>query len=122
MKENWNQIWDAAGNRGIHDWSSGGGFPDPVATQPNQWGPQGQQVQAGEYKNDEVNTLCGVLQTSTDRAARKKAFQRMLEILEREDPAYGVINQNATFTAKKKSAKWKVSPSFAMEFRPGNWG
>lgn len=122
MKENWTQVWDPAGKRGIHDWSSGGSFPDPVATQPNQWGPQGQQVQTGEYKNDEVTTLCGVLQTSTDRAARKKAFQRMLQILEREDPAYGVINQNATFTAKSKASKWKVSPSFAMDFRPGNWG
>jgi len=121
MKENWAQVWDPAGTRGIHDWSSGGSFPDPVATQPNQWGPQGQAVQTGEYGNDEVNQLCGVLQSSTDRAARKKAFQRMLVILEREDPAYGVINQNATFTAKPKSMPWKASPSFAMDFRAHNW-
>ncbi|MBT9382334.1 ABC transporter substrate-binding protein [Pseudooceanicola sp. CBS1P-1] len=121
MKENWSQVWDPNGTRGVHDWSSGGSFPDPVATQPNQWGPQGQAVQTGEYGNDEVNTLCGVLQTSTDKAARRKAFQRMLVILEREDPAYGVINQNATFTAKSKSMGWQVSPSFAMDFRPGNW-
>ncbi|WP_138469150.1 ABC transporter substrate-binding protein [Poseidonocella sp. HB161398] len=121
MKENWAQIWDPEGTRGIHDWSSGGSFPDPVATQPNQWGPQGQAVQTGEYGNDEVNRLCGVLQTSTDRAARRQAFRRMLEIVEYEDPAYGVINQNATFTAKAKSLAWKAAPSFAMDFRPANW-
>jgi hypothetical protein len=36
-------------------------------------------------------------------AARRKAFRRMLEICEREDPAYTVLHQNATFTAKPKS-------------------
>ncbi|TKI03951.1 ABC transporter substrate-binding protein [Martelella alba] len=122
MKENWAQVWEPTGKRGIHDWSSGGGFPDPVATQPTQWGPQGQAQQAGEYHNDEVNQLCGILQSSTDPAQRLKAFWRMLAILERDDPAYGVINQNATFTARKKTAKWQASPSFAMDFRPGNWG
>ena len=39
-----------------------------------------------------------VLQTSTDHATRKKAFARMLEIAEREDPAYTVLHQNAVFT------------------------
>jgi peptide/nickel transport system substrate-binding protein len=122
MKENWAQIWAPEGTRGIHDWSSGGSFPDPVATQPNQWGPQGQAVQTGEYHNDEVTQLCSVLQTSTDVAQRKKAFRRLLTVLEYEDPAYGVINQNATFTAKAKSTPWTAAPSFAMDFRPTNWG
>ncbi len=121
MKENWAQIWDPAGTRGIHDWSTGGSFPDPVATQPNQWGPQGQAVQTGEYGNEEVNKLCGVLQSSTDRAERKKAFRRLVQVLEYEDPAYGVINQNATFTAKAKATPWTAAPSFAMDFRPTNW-
>jgi len=121
MKENWDQVWDRKGSRGVHDWSSGGSFPDPVATQPNNWGPQGQGQQYGEYKNDEVNTLCGVLQSSTDRSERRKAFARMLQVIEYEDPAYGVINQNATFTAKRKADTWQVAPSFAMDFSPGNW-
>ncbi len=46
----------------------------------------------------------------------------MLEIAEREDPAYTVLHQNATFTAKAKAIKWKASPAFAMDFRPGNYG
>ncbi len=45
----------------------------------------------------------------------------MLEICEREDPAYTVLHQNATFTAKPKSIKWKASPAFAMDFRAGNF-
>jgi peptide/nickel transport system substrate-binding protein len=55
------------------------------------------------------------------RAARKTAFRRMLEICEREDPAYTVLHQNATFTAKPKALRWKASPAFGMDFRPGNY-
>ena len=43
-------------------------------------------------------------------------------ICEREDPAYTVLHQNATFTAKPKSIKWKAAPAFAMDFRQGNFG
>jgi peptide/nickel transport system substrate-binding protein len=33
-----------------------------------------------------------------------------------------VLHQNATFTAKPKSIRWKAAPAFAMDFRPGNFG
>jgi peptide/nickel transport system substrate-binding protein len=61
------------------------------------------------------------METSTDRALRKKAIARMLEIAEREDPAYQVLHQNAVFTGMKKSLKWKAAPAFAMDFRSNNW-
>jgi peptide/nickel transport system substrate-binding protein len=48
-------------------------------------------------------------------------FKRMLEICEREDPAYTVLHQNATFTGKRKDIKWKAAPSFAMDFRANNF-
>ena len=122
MKENWAQIWDRQGKRAIHDWSNSAQFNDPVSSLPTQHGPQGYQQQVQEWTNDEMNKLCGVLQTSTDAATRKKAYARMLVICEREDPAYTVLNQNATFTAKLKSVQWKAAPDFAMDFRAGNWG
>jgi len=93
-----------------------------VSSLPTQHGPQGYQQQVQEWTNAEMNKLCGVLQTSTDAETRKKAFARMLVICEREDPAYTVLNQNATFTAKLKSVQWKAAPDFAMDFRSGNWG
>ncbi len=68
-----------------------------------------------------MNTLSTFLETSTDRAKRHDAFARMLQICEREDPAYTVLHQNAVFTAKPKSLKWKAASAFAMDFRPGNW-
>ncbi|MFN5523726.1 ABC transporter substrate-binding protein, partial [Bradyrhizobium sp.] len=121
-KENWSQILERAPTRAVRDWSNSAAFNDPVSSLVAQHGPNGQQQQVGEWSNAELNKLSEFLETSTDREARKKAFRRMLEIAEREDPAYTVLHQNATFTAKPKSIKWKASPAFAMDFRTGNYG
>ena len=120
-KENWTQIMERSNARAVRDWSNSAPFNDPVSSLVAQHGPNGQQQQIGEYTNTELNTLSEFLETSTDRPARKKAFRRMLEICEREDPAYTVLHQNAVFTAKPKSIKWKAAPAFAMDFRAGNF-
>jgi peptide/nickel transport system substrate-binding protein len=122
MKENWSQIWDPAGKRGVHDWSNTAQFNDPVSSIVAQHGPNGQQQQTKEWANEEMNQLCGVLVGSTDMPLRHKAFARMLEICERDDPAYTVLHQNATFTGKLKSIEWKPAPDFPMDFRATNWG
>lgn len=121
-KENWTQIMERGDTRAVRDWSNSAAYNDPVSSLVNQHGPNGQQQQIGEWTNAELNKLSEFLETSTDRAARRKAFRRMLEIAEREDPAYTVLHQNATFTAKPKAIKWKASPAFAMDFRPGSFG
>ncbi|GGJ12458.1 ABC transporter substrate-binding protein [Neoroseomonas lacus] len=122
MKENWSQILERSPTRAVRDWSNSGLFSDPVSSLVNQHGPNGQQQQVGEWSNDEFNRLSVELETSTDRARRRVVFQRMLVIAEREDPAYTVLHQNATFTAKRKDIRWKVAPAFAMDFRASNWG
>ena len=122
MKENWAQILERSPTRAVRDWSNSAAFNDPVSSLVNQHGPNGQQQQVGEYANEELNRLSVELETSTDRARRKVVFRRLLEIAEREDPAYTVLHQNATFTAKRRDIRWKASPAFAMDFRPGNWG
>ena len=106
----------------MRDWSNSAPFNDPVSSIVNQHGPSGQQQQVGEWSNEEFNQLSGELETSTDRARRRAVFRRMLEIAEREDPAFMVLHQNATFTAKRRDTVWKASPAFAMDFRPGNFG
>jgi len=121
MKENWSQIMERTSTRGVRDWSNSAPFNDPVSSIVNQHGPNGQQQQIGEWTNEEFNLLSNALETSTDRAKRKEIFRRMLTIAEREDPAYTVLHQNATFTAKRKSIKWKTAPAFAMDFRNGNF-
>ena len=121
MRENWQQIFDRSPPRAVRDWSNSAPFADPVSSIVNQHGPNGQQQQVGEWTNDEFNTLSGELESSTDPSRRKAVFRRMLEIAERDDPAYTVIHQNATFTGKRKDIQWKPAPSFAMDMRGHNF-
>ncbi|MGD9884661.1 MAG: ABC transporter substrate-binding protein [Reyranella sp.] len=121
MKENWQQIFEGNGQRAVRDWSNSAGYNDPISSIVAQHGPQGQQQQVGEWSNEEMNKLSAAMEVETDMARRKAMFARMLVICEREDPAYTVLHQNATFTAKRKDIRWKASPSFAMEFRTVNF-
>ena len=121
MKENWQQIFDRNTARGVRDWSNSAPFNDPVSSIVSQHGPNGQQQQTDEWHNAEMNQLCDSIEVEIDMAKRKAMFQRMLEICEREDPAYTVLHQNAAFTAKRKNIRWKAAPSFAMDFRTGNF-
>jgi peptide/nickel transport system substrate-binding protein len=43
----------------------------------------------------------------------------MLQICEREDPAYIVLHQNASFTAVPRALKWRASPSFFLDLARG---
>jgi len=121
MRENWQQIFENDGKRAMRDWSNSAPFSDPMSSLVGQHGPQGQQQQAKEWTNEELNKLCATLETETDMAKRKAMFKRMLEICEREDPAYTVLHQNATFTAKRKDIQWQAAPAFAMDFRADNF-
>lgn len=121
MVENWGQVLEDDDTRGIRDWSNSATFNDPVSSIVAQHGPNGLQQQRNEWSNVEMNELSNFMQKSTDRAARKKAFARMLEISEREDPAFQVLHQNCVFTGMKSELNWKAAPAFAMDFRTNNW-
>ena len=121
MRENWQQIFENNGQRAIRDWSNSAAFTDPISSIVGQHGPQGQQQQAKEWTNDEMNKLSGAMETETDMAKRKAMFKRMLEICEREDPAYTVLHQTATFTAKRKDIDWKAAPAFRWISAPSNF-
>jgi peptide/nickel transport system substrate-binding protein len=120
MRENWQQIFDRSTPRGVRDWSNSAPFNDPVSSITNQHGPRGQQQQVGEWTNEEFNRLSIELETSTDRSRRRAIFRRLLEIAEREDPAYTVLHQTATFTAKRKDIRWRAAQAFVMDFRARN--
>ena len=120
MKENWQQIMDTSSPRAVRDWSNSAPFNDPVSSIVNQHGPNGQQQQSGEWANAEFNTLSGLLETSTNMPNRSRAFRRMLEIAEREDPAYTVLHRSVVLYGKRKDIAWKWSPDFAMDFRASN--
>ncbi len=42
-------------------------------------------------------------------------FARMLQICERDDPAYLVLHQNANFTGIRKSLNWLGTASFYVD-------
>lgn len=122
MKENWQQITDPSdGKRAIRDWSNSAPFPDPVASIVNQHCQNGGQQQTGEWTNEEFNENCLILERSMDQDARKAAFARMLEIIEREDPGYTVLHQNAIFYGKRQDIEWEWSGLQSMDFRTENF-
>jgi peptide/nickel transport system substrate-binding protein len=121
IKENWGQVLDKNGPRGVRDWSNSAVFDDPVSSIVNQHGPNGAQQTNGEWTNAEMNTLSVALEAGQDMTQRRAVFARMLTICEREDPAYIVLHQNAVFTALRRATPWQAPPSFYMDFSPGAW-
>lgn len=122
MQENWGQITARTPTRAIRDWSQTASLPDPVAQIVPNWGRNGATWNNGEWRNDEFAALGDSLQSSVDRAARRQAWARMLQIVEREDPGYTVLHRNGNFTAKRRDIRWKAAQSFVMDFRASNWG
>ena len=120
VKENWGEVLAKSG-RGVRDWSNSAVFDDPVSSIVNQHGPNGAQQLNGEWSNDEMNRLSPELVSSTDRARRRQIFARMLQICERDDPAYIVLHQNAVFTAMRRGTRWRAPPSFFLDFSSRNF-
>lgn len=115
VRENWSQVLDTTRPRGARDWSNSAVFDDPVSSIVNQHGPKGAQQTNGEWTNAEMNRLSPLLEQGEDMGERRRIFARMLQICEREDPAYLVLHQNASFVAKPRDLKWRPSPSFFLD-------
>ncbi|MBI0535053.1 ABC transporter substrate-binding protein [Roseomonas sp. KE2513] len=126
MKENFPQVLSNQGGgtatgRGVRDWSNSAAFNDPVSSLTSAHGPEGQQWQINEWRNEEFGRLSSVLEGSMSLDERRHAFRRMLEIIEREDPGYTVLHQTLNFTAKRRDLPWKPGASFFMDFSARNW-
>jgi peptide/nickel transport system substrate-binding protein len=121
MKENWGQILGRFAGRGICENSNSSWFNDPVASLAA-YAPGGQTWEARQWENGEIVPLMAALQTGMDIEQRRRDFRRILTLLEREDPAYNVLHQTATFTAKRRDYKWRPAQSFVVDFRASNWG
>ena len=119
-KENWSQILEKTPRRGICDNSNSAWFNDPTASMAS-FGPGGQTWETKQWRSDDYADVFTTLQTGTSLEARRAAFRRMLEIVERENPAYIVLHQNGTFTGKRRDTQWKAAASFVMDFRAGNF-
>jgi peptide/nickel transport system substrate-binding protein len=121
MVENWSQIQANDGGRALYENSVTSFFNDPVSFVPTSYGPDSQTQRMGFWANAEFNRLVPELATGVDRERRAAVWARMLEILEREDPAVHVIHQTANFTAKRRDMRWRPAQSFVMDFRAENF-
>ncbi|HEV7268160.1 MAG TPA: ABC transporter substrate-binding protein [Falsiroseomonas sp.] len=120
MKENFTQVTERSPGRGVRDWSNTSLFGDPVAGILRSFGPRTEATRTGEWVNPELDRVSAALETETDITRRRAQFRRILESLEREDPAYIVLHQAAAFTAKRKDIAWRASKGWAMDFRGDN--
>jgi peptide/nickel transport system substrate-binding protein len=94
----------------VRDWSNSAAFNDPISSIVAQHGPQGQQQQSREWTNAEMNRLSDAMDVETGMARRKAMFKRMLEICERKDPAYTVLQQNATSPPSARTSAGRPRP------------
>lgn len=56
-----------------------------------------------------------------DGAARRAAFARMLQVAERDDPAYTVLHQTALLYGKRRDVQWQWSALQSIDFRSANF-
>jgi peptide/nickel transport system substrate-binding protein len=121
VRENWQQIFDTSSPRGIRDWSNSILFQDPVGSLTRLYGPGGSvQTVSKEWSNAAFNETAKALETSLDLAERKRAFSRLLDIYETEDPPGCALHDLVMFYAKKRSVNWTPYPVESMDFGPGN--
>lgn len=119
LKENWGQIEDVESDagRGIINSSNGAYFPDPIGQVYRLFGPAGDVQPPGWWRNDEFNKLGDALFT-TDEAARRAAFTKMLDVFE-QDPPGTYLHQLTMFYGKRKDLKWTPTNRAFMDFRAG---
>jgi peptide/nickel transport system substrate-binding protein len=120
LKENWDQIYDAAdGTRAIFNWTATGYYADPLGQIYRIWGPEGPlQNKMATYVSPEMNSASqGIF--STDKATRLKATKAMMEVYERTDPPGTYLHYLPLFYGKRKNVIWKDTGTAFMDFRAG---
>ncbi|MCG8593249.1 MAG: ABC transporter substrate-binding protein [Kiloniellales bacterium] len=119
LVENWSQVRERPGT-GIYNGSDGMRYPDPLSTLWRRWGAISKFQKRGDWSNDEFNRLGEILGTSMDQEERKKAYQRMLDIFDYEDPPGIILHAKGRFYGIRDGLEWKPYPAAQMDFRPGN--
>lgn len=121
VKENTAQLIEPKEGRGIRDWSNTIFWNDPAGVLSRLYGPEGPtQVVNKEWTNAAFNDASQVLVGSLDTAERKRAFRRMLEIWDNEDPAGTVLHDLTMFYGQRSNVPWQPYPVEYMDFRAAN--
>lgn len=121
LKENWAAVLTRNEPRAINDNSVSAFFNDPVSYVPTNFAADGDMATQGFWSNAEAGALVTELQNSIDPMRRRAVHLRLLEILERDDPALMILHETANFTAARRDTQWKPAKSFVMDFRSRNF-
>jgi len=117
--ENWKAVRDKGA--AMYPWSNTFRYPEPIGQVNMSWGP-GTAIQS-KYKfwagTPEYNKLAHVLTSSVDKAERKEAFRRMMEIFQEEVPGTILYNPISTY-AMRKGVEFTPYSLYYMDLRPDN--
>lgn len=105
---------------GIYNYSASLWYADPLSDFWRNYGANSL-VQRTEqsWSHDEFNALGRLLETSMDEAERRRAFQRMVDIFDWEDPPALVLYSDGLFYGLGPGVGWSPIPAWPMEFGPG---
>jgi branched-chain amino acid transport system substrate-binding protein len=113
------------GEVALINWSSGIHFADPITPLWVDWGPAGPRAYgpgkplASWVVPEEFAALGKKLELEMDVSERKKAHQRMVDIIEDECPA-AALWMEVVWYGVRKNIKWKPYSFWYMDFGPGN--
>ena len=119
LVESWPQVSQRPGT-GLRNSGDEMMYPDPVAQMWRRHGANGWTQVNGWWSNEEFNALGEVLLTSLDQAERRRAFARMLEIFDHEDPPATMIHTGAVFYGISSALDWSPYPHPRTDFRARN--
>ena len=134
------EMWDAAGIKGeiqltenvdrvpldklmVRNWSNSTRYPDPIGAIWIGWGPDGNTQKVWKTwpaAPARFNELGRSLEASTDPAARKAAFQDMLDIWEDEAPGT-ILYQPVEAYGLRKDVRWQPYTFYYMDLRNYNF-
>lgn len=117
IKENWSQVFAEPGT-GLRNGSDPPLFPDPLASVWRAYGDRSDSVE--HWRNDAFSRLGGVLATNFDPAARRRAYQAMLDIWDHQDPPATILYASMQFYGKRRNLDWQPYPVYLMDFRRRN--
>jgi peptide/nickel transport system substrate-binding protein len=118
--ESWPNLYRRPG-AGLYNYASGAIFPDPIS---DLWRVYGEPslVQRVEqtWRNEEFNRLGQQLDAELDPAVRRRAFQRMLDIFDWEDPPAILLHRYSLFYGIRPGLEWRPWPGVFMNYGPGH--
>lgn len=119
MMENFGQI-QTSPVHAIYDSSNTATIPDPLGFPWRIFGPSGQNVRLGLWRNEEYFALGEELKVTVDAERRRPIIRKMLEIVDREDPPIVILHGSGQFYGKRKDVRWVAGQTLDLDFGPFN--